>query len=162
MQWFEQKQTWVDQLDAQLRKLYASIESLIHHRKELTTATGQLAKSTAILGNCEEHNSLSCALSQLAATHEKIEKVYERQTSNDFQYLAELLKDYIALIGSVREVFHERVKCFQNMSTYEQNLSRKREQKARLELALKNDRVPPVEEEIREVSVALGASESVR
>jgi len=139
-------------LDAQLRKLYTSVESLIHHRKEITSATSQLAKSTAILGNCEEHNSLSCALSQLAATHEKIEKVYEQQANNDITYLAELLKDYIALIGSVRDVFHERVKCFQNLSTTEQNLTRKREQKTRLELAMKHDRVPPVEDEIRDVS----------
>lgn len=152
LQWFEQKQTWIEQLDVQLRKLYASVESLIHHRKELTTATGQMAKSTAILGNCEEHNSLSCALSQLATTHEKIEKVYERQTSNDFTYLAELLKDYIALIGSVREVFAQRVKAFQTLTANEQFLSKKREQKTRLELAMKHDKVPAVEEEIKEVS----------
>lgn len=151
LQWFEQKQAWIEQLDGQLRKLHASVESLIHHRKELTTATSQLAKSTAILGNCEEHNSLSCALSQLAATQEKIEKVYERQTADDFTYLSELLKDYIALIGSVREAFSQRVKCFQALSTFELSLTRKREQKGRLELALKHDRVPPVEEEIREV-----------
>lgn len=125
---------------------------MIHHRKELTLATGLLAKSTAILGNCEEHNSLSCALSQLASTHEKVEKIYERQANNDFFYMAELLKDYVGLVGAVKEVFHERVKCYQNMTTLEANLNKKREAKAKLELAMRNDKVPPVEEEIREVS----------
>ena len=118
----------------------------------MTSASGQLAKSTAILGNCEEHNSLSCALSQLAATHEKIEKVYEKQASNDIQHMAELLKDYIALMGAIREVFHIRVKCFQNVSTYDMQLNKKREAKARFEIALRQDKVQPLEGEIRDVS----------
>ncbi|KAH9402914.1 sorting nexin-2 [Tyrophagus putrescentiae] len=140
IKWFEEKQAWIDQLDGQLQKVHGSVESLIHHRKELTAATGQLAKGTAILGNCEEQNSLSCVFSRLAATQEKIEKVYERQTAADFALLCELLKDYIALIGS----------AFQALSAYELALSRKREQKGRLQMAMKTERVPPVEEEIRQ------------
>lgn len=40
-----------------------------------------------MLGNCEEHTSLSCALSQLAETEEKIEQLYGEQANNDFLYL---------------------------------------------------------------------------
>ena len=79
--------------------------------------------------------------------------MYERQANNDIQYLSELLKDYIALIGSVREVFQQRIKSFQNLQLTDQNLIRKREQKNRLELAMKLDRVPPIEDEIREVNL---------
>lgn len=104
-----------------------------------------------MLSNCEEHNSLSCALSKLASTHEKIEKIYERQANNDFNHLAELFKDYIALVGSVKEAFHERVKCFQNVANTEHNLNKKRELKAKLELSMKVDRIPAVDEEIRDV-----------
>ncbi|KAH9402913.1 sorting nexin-2 [Tyrophagus putrescentiae] len=48
----------------------------------------------------------------------KIEKVYERQTAADFALLCELLKDYIALIGLVREAFTWRAKAFQVLSAY--------------------------------------------
>ncbi|KAH9399591.1 sorting nexin-2 [Tyrophagus putrescentiae] len=150
MYWFEEKQAWMEQLDGELRKLHGSVESLIHHRKELTAATGQLAKGTAILGNCEEQNSLSCALSQLAATQEKIEKVYERQTAADFALLCELLKDYIALIGSVREAFSWRAKAFQALAATELALSRKREQKGRLQMAMKTERWEAKVEKARE------------
>ena len=55
-----------------------------------------------MLGNVEEHTTLSRALSQLAETEEKIEAVQKQQADTDFYVLAELLKDYIALIGSVK------------------------------------------------------------
>ena len=65
-------------------------------------STAVFAKSAAMLGNVEEHTTLSRALSQLAETEEKIEAVQKQQADTDFYVLAELLKDYIALIGSVK------------------------------------------------------------
>ena len=140
-------------MDQQLRKLYTSVESLIHHRKELTQTTGAFAKSAAMLGNCEEHTSLSCALSQLAETEEKIEQLYSKQVDNDFFYLGELLKDYIALIGAVKEAFHQRVKVFQMWQHSQQMLTKKREIKAKLELALKADKISQANEEVVEVYI---------
>lgn len=69
---------------------------------ELSMATAAFAKSAAMLGNIEEHTTLSRALSQLAETEEKIEAVHRQQVDTDFYVIAELLKDYIALIGAVK------------------------------------------------------------
>lgn len=144
-------------MDTQFRKLYAAVELLIYNRKELSTSLGVLGKGTALIGHDENNVSLSCALSHLAATHEKVEKIYETQANHDFLYLSELLRDYIGMIGAVREAFHERVKCFQNLTTLEQTLTRKQESKAKLELTLKNERPtsPQIDDEIRDVSVFL-------
>lgn len=65
-------------------------------------ATAVFAKSAAMLGNVEEHTTLSRALSQLAETEEKIEAVHRQQADTDFYTVAELLKDYIALISAVK------------------------------------------------------------
>lgn len=145
----------MESLDQQLRKLFASVEALLHHRRELTTSTGTFAKSAAMLGNCEEHTSLSCALSQLAETEEKVEQVYGEQANSDFVYLSELLKDYIALIGAVKEVFHQRVKVYQTWQHAQQTLTKKREAKAKLELAGRSDKVPAANDEVVEVSSEL-------
>uniref|UniRef100_A0A8D0D1X4 Sorting nexin 2 n=1 Tax=Sander lucioperca TaxID=283035 RepID=A0A8D0D1X4_SANLU len=48
--WFEEKQQHFENLDVQLRKLHASMESLVLHRKELSVNTAQFAKS-ALLGD---------------------------------------------------------------------------------------------------------------
>lgn len=137
-------------MDQQLRKLYASVDALIHHRKELSSSTGAFAKSCAILGNCEEHTSLSCALSQLAETEEKVEHVYNEQINSDFMYLADLIKDYINLIGAVKDTFHQRVKVYQTWQHAQQQLVKKREQKARAELAGRSDKVAQANEEVNE------------
>merc|ERR1711976_257971 len=113
-QWFEEKQTQIEALDQQMRKLHSSIEALVQHRKELAINTGAFAKSAAMLGNAEEHTALSRALSQLAEVEEKLDQLHMDQADADFFVLSELVKDYVALIGSVKEVFHERVKVFKN------------------------------------------------
>ena len=149
-QWFEEKHQQIENLDQQLRKLQASVDALIHHRKELSATTGAFAKSCAILGNCEEHTSLSCALSQLADTEEKVEHVFNEQVNKDMMYLSDLIRDYISLIGAVKDIFHQRVKVFQAWQHAQQQLSRKREAKARAELANRADKVAVATEEVRE------------
>lgn len=150
LQWFEEKGHQIENLDQQLRKLYASVDALIHHRKELSTSTGAFAKSCAILGNCEEHTSLSCALSQLAETEEKVEHVYNEQVNSDFMYLADLIKDYINLIGAVKDTFHQRVKVYQTWQHAQHQLTKKREAKARAELAGRSDKIAQANEEVHE------------
>jgi len=55
-----------------------------------------------MLGAAEEHTALSRALSQLAETEEKMEALHKEQSDQDFYVMAELLKDYINLIGAVK------------------------------------------------------------
>ncbi|XDA89867.1 hypothetical protein R6Z07F_019449 [Ovis aries] len=47
--WFEEKQQQFENLDQQLRKLHASVEALVCHRKELSANTAAFAKSAAML-----------------------------------------------------------------------------------------------------------------
>lgn len=105
-----------------------------------------------MLGNCEEHTSLSCALSQLAETEEKLEQLYGQQVNSDFYYLAELVKDYINLITVVKDVFHNRVKVFQTWQTAQQTLTKKKEAKIKYEMSGKSDKINLANEEIAEVS----------
>lgn len=72
---------------------------------ELSNMTAQFAKSAAMLGTAEEHTALSRALSQLAETEERIETVHADQSDHDFFIMAELCKDYVALLGGVKVGF---------------------------------------------------------
>merc|ERR1711894_123999 len=150
-QWFEEKQQQVESLDQQLKKLHTSIETLVTHRKELSVNTGSFAKSAAMLGNAEEHTALSRALSQLAEIEERIDSLHVDQADNDFYVLSELVKDYVALIGAIKEVFQQRVKIFKIWKDAEANLTKKRETRAKLEVARKLDKIPAVSQEITEL-----------
>ncbi|XP_076465848.1 sorting nexin-2-like isoform X2 [Babylonia areolata] len=149
-EWFEEKQQQIEALDQQLHKLHTSVEALVSHRRELSMSTGVFAKSAAMLGNMEEHTTLSRALSQLAETEEKIETIQKGQADTDFYVMAELLKDYIAFIGSVKEVFHERVKSYKNWKEAEVMLGKKREAKAKFEVLNNADKVALAKQEITE------------
>ncbi|NXW22252.1 SNX2 protein, partial [Circaetus pectoralis] len=100
--WFEEKQQQFENLDQQLRKLHASVEALVCHRKELSANIAAFAKSAAMLGNSEDHTALSRALSQLAEVEEKIDQLHQEQAFADFYVFAELLGDYIRLIAAVK------------------------------------------------------------
>ncbi|ELV11205.1 Sorting nexin-2 [Tupaia chinensis] len=100
--WFEEKQQQFENLDQQLRKLHASVEALVCHRKELSANTAAFAKSAAMLGNSEDHTALSRALSQLAEVEEKIDQLHQEQAFADFYMFSELLSDYIRLIAAVK------------------------------------------------------------
>ncbi|XP_042203536.1 sorting nexin-2-like [Homarus americanus] len=158
-QWFEEKTQQIESLDAQLRKLHAAMEGLVAYRRELATSTASFAKSTAVLSSVEEHSSLSRALHQLAESTERTQTIHHAQADADFYLLSETTKDYIQLIGAVKDVFHERVKTFQTWQHAQAMLSKKREAKAKAELAGRMDKVQQAQEEVAEWEVKVERSQ---
>lgn len=151
--WFEDKITEVENLDMHMQKLHAAIKALVGHRRELAALTGGVAKSAAMLSTCEEHTGLSRALSQLADVEEKVELLRSEQANSDLYILSETIRDYIGLFGAIKEVFHERVKVFQNWQHAQMQLTKKRENKAKLELAGRNEKLDQAQREVEEVSL---------
>lgn len=85
---------------------YFSIKFLDMVLSELCGNTAVFAKSMAMLGNSEDHTALSRALSQLAEVEDKMEQLHQEQASSDFFIFAEMLADYIRLLGAVRVRIH--------------------------------------------------------
>uniref|UniRef100_A0A667WW62 Sorting nexin-2 n=1 Tax=Myripristis murdjan TaxID=586833 RepID=A0A667WW62_9TELE len=149
--WFEEKQQQFENLDIQLRKLHASVESLVCHRKELSVNTALFAKSAAMLGNSEDHTALSRALSQLAEVEEKIDQLHQDQANADFYLFSELLGDYVRLITAVKGVFDHRMKTWQKWQDSQMLLQKKREAEAKLQFTNKPDKLQQAKDEIKEL-----------
>ncbi|KAI4873088.1 hypothetical protein NFI96_018778 [Prochilodus magdalenae] len=148
--WFEEKLQEVESEDQQLRKLHAMVESLVNHRKELSVNTAVFAKSVAMLGSSEDNTALSRALSQLAEVEDRIEQLHQDQASNDFFIFAELLADYVRLLGAVRACFDQRMKAWQRWQDAQNMLQKKRETEAKLLWANKPDKLQQAKDEIVE------------
>ncbi|CAG0895868.1 unnamed protein product [Cyprideis torosa] len=148
--WFEEKTQQIESMEIQLRKLHTSVDALSQLRKDLALNTASFARATAILSNCEEHTSLARALSQFSELEEKLEQIYAAQSTADAVVLAETLKDYVGLLGSVKAALHERIKAYQLWQHAQQTLVRKREAKAKYELAQRSDKIPQAKEEVTE------------
>ncbi|XP_077942530.1 sorting nexin-2 isoform X1 [Gasterosteus aculeatus] len=157
--WFEEKQQHFDNLDVQLRKLHASVESLVCHRKELSGNTALFAKSAAMLGNSEDHTALSRALSQLAEVEEKMEQLHQDQATADFYFFSELLGDYVRLIGAVKGVFDHRVRTWQKLQDSQILLQKKREAETKLQFNNKPEKVQQAKDEMRELETKVQLGE---
>ncbi|XP_041794240.1 sorting nexin-1a [Chelmon rostratus] len=148
--WFEEKLQEVESADQQFRKLHALVESLVVHRKELSLNTASFAKSTAMLGSAEDNTALSRALSQLAEVEDKMEQLHQDQAANDTFSFAEVIADYIRLLGAVRGSFDHRIKAWQRWQDAQAVLQKKRETEAKLLWANKPDKLQLAKEEIAE------------
>ncbi|XP_019934438.2 sorting nexin-1a isoform X1 [Paralichthys olivaceus] len=148
--WFEEKLQEVESADQQFRKLHALVESLVVHRKELSLNTASFAKSTAMLGSAEDNTALSRALSQLAEVEDKMEQLHQDQAANDTFSFAELIADFIRLLGAVRGSFDHRMKAWQRWQDGQAMLQKKRETEAKLLWANKPDKLQLAKEEIAE------------
>jgi len=146
--WFEEKGMMIENLDIQLRKLHASLESLVVQRRDLVKNTADFAKSCALLSNAEEHTGLSRALSHLSDVEEKVEQVHLEQVNGDFFTLSETIRDYVALLGAVKAVFDQRVKIYTSWRNTVGVLQKKREAATKFQQQGKIDKQRFTEDEI--------------
>ncbi|KPJ03274.1 PREDICTED: sorting nexin-2 [Papilio xuthus] len=148
--WFEERIARVEGLEAQLRRLCGACEALAGERRELAARSHDAARAAAALSAADPHPPLSRALSHLADLHEKIEHLRMEQSNTDFYVLTEHIKDYLGLIGAIKDVFHERVKVFQNWQHAQMQLTKRRENKAKAELANRPEKIEQASNEIIE------------
>ena len=69
---------------------------------ELGINSSAFAKSSGLLGSCEEHQPLGHALTQLAEVEEKIDQLQQEQAHNDYFIFGELLREYIGIIAGIK------------------------------------------------------------
>jgi len=149
--WFEEKNNTIEQLETQLRKLHQSTELLVMYRKDLGFATNFMSKSLDVLSGTEENSGLSGAIAQLSSVQEKIAKIHQDQATVEFFELSELIKDYLGLVGAVKNVFNERVKAWQSWQGTSARLTKRREAKVKAELGQKMDMIATLRQEIAEL-----------
>jgi len=147
-QWFEERAQHVECVEAELRRLHSALAALAAGRRELAAGQGGLSRAAAVLSSVEEHSSLSRALHQLSEATERSHTIVHAQADADFYVLCETTRDYINLLGAVKDVFHERVKVYQNWQYAKAMLGKKRDAKAKLELQGKL--IMAAEEEVKE------------
>ena len=79
-----------------------------------------------MLSGSEENSALSGAIAQLSTVQEKIEQIHMEQANADFYCLSEMIKDYIGLVGAVKEVFQVCTKLHNRLKSKNCNLGNTR------------------------------------
>lgn len=132
-------------MDEALRRVASLAEAQANVRRDLAVGGEALARALSLLASCEENTALARALSHLTDTQDAVASAHHAQADADLQVsyrffiivqiLTEGIAEYVGLVGALKDLFGERVRVWQNWQTAQQTLSRKRELKARQELA---------------------------
>ncbi|XP_053614432.1 sorting nexin-2 isoform X2 [Plodia interpunctella] len=148
--WFEERSSRIESLESCLRRLFVACEALSAERRELAARAHEAGRALSALAAADAHAPLCRALAHTADLHEKIEQLRLEQSNTDFYVLTEHIKDYLGLIGAIKDVFHERVKVFQNWQHAQMQLTKRRENKAKAELANRPEKIEQASNEIIE------------
>ena len=80
-----------------------------------------------MLADVENNQDISDALNKLSEAEDEVGKFQELQAKSDLYLLSELVRDYIGIVGSIREVLGERVKAWYVWKAGQRSMDRKRE-----------------------------------
>merc|ERR1711962_378647 len=148
--WFEEKTALVENLDSHLKKLQYITEAITQNRKRLAQHTVAFSKSLTMLADVGNNQEMAQALGKLSEVENEVGKFQELQAKSDFYLLSQLVRDYIGIVGSVREVLGERVKAWQAWNAGQRNVDRKREAMGKAEQDGKMLKVNALRQEIAE------------
>jgi len=148
--WFEQAHGHIEELEEALQRLQSSVDTLVSNRRELSHSTDSFSKSLSMIASCEENTALARTLSKLAETHESLSVVQKHEADMDSQLLAEVLHEHLQLTQILKELFFERVKTYGQWQSNQQILVKKRETKARFDLAGNSERAKQAKAEVDE------------
>eukprot|EP00026_Physarum_polycephalum_P006569 Phypoly_transcript_06617.p1 GENE.Phypoly_transcript_06617~~Phypoly_transcript_06617.p1 ORF type:complete len:547 (-),score=107.31 Phypoly_transcript_06617:7-1647(-) len=109
-QWFDAKKNYVNALEAHLSALLKSASKLLTKRKELAAAHSDFASSISIVGSTEAETDsfLSTAFIRVGQISEHIKDLGEQLFRNESTHFEEALKDYLRVLGAVRDMLADR------------------------------------------------------
>lgn len=146
--WFETAQQQMEDMEQTLTKLLRAVEMVGSYRHELAGGTELFSKALSMLASCEENTGLARVLSHLTEAQENVAQLHSTQSELDHALLIEVIQEQLNYLLVMKELFFERVKVWQSWQASQQNLTKKREQKARYELARKMDKVAQLRDEL--------------
>lgn len=124
--WFHDRRIYLDALENQLKALLKAIDTVVSQRKSLAEAAGDFAASLSSLAAVELSPILSGPLAGLADVQVRIRELYERQAQQDVLTLGITIDEYIRLISSIKQAFHQRQKAYHSWHSAESELQKRR------------------------------------
>ncbi|CAF4688699.1 unnamed protein product [Rotaria socialis] len=137
--WFDERQKYILDLQADLRMLKFHFDYLYKMRKESSVTVDALAMQLNMLATCEHHSLLSSTLFELASTQEKLSQLNSDLIQQEFLLMNELLNEYILYIDMANCTFNERAKFHKFWLLNTEMLQKKlREKKPCAEMEVQN------------------------
>ena len=102
------------------------MDTVVTQRKGLAEAAGDFSASLHALSTVELSPGLSGPLEGLSDLQIRIKELYDRQAQQDVLTLGITIDEYIRLIGSIKQAFHQRQKAFHSWHTAEAEMQKRK------------------------------------
>lgn len=118
-QWFEEKKNTIDQLESLLKGVSKAVDSLVKHREgklyslfmlvvillslvDVADTTLEFGDAIFNLAASEINKNSEKYLTGFGEVQKKLKAVHDSQARSDIFYLANMMDEYLRLIGSIR------------------------------------------------------------
>jgi sorting nexin-1/2 len=152
-EWFDQRKTYLDHLEGQLKGMSKALDAASKARLEMAMSVGEFADAAQVLADSDLGAAMCAALARLADLGRKERTAGEDQAKADVAQLLNLADEYIRFIASVRLAFASRVRAYHVAQTAEKDVMRIRKQREKDRQAGRlGDRAASSMAEVQEVS----------
>lgn len=160
-QWFDAKKNYVTGLENQLTALEKVVNNLLKKRREYGQAIKELGLCTSLVASAEaDHDSeTSGAFDRLSDMTSVLASLETQRADEEALYFEEPIKDYIRMLGAVKEMLQVRTDKLTHFQTLSKQLEQKKEKqekkanpKAEKEIEELQKKVSDAEEEFRKIS----------
>ncbi|KAF8513412.1 Vps5 C terminal like-domain-containing protein [Hysterangium stoloniferum] len=142
-EWFDNKKTYLDTLESQLRGLVKAIDLVTKQRNEVALSMAEFADNIAALSECDMSKPLSQTLGALADVQRKARELQDVQAREDVSTIMSTVDEYARLINSVRLAFSSRVRLYTSWQNADGDFRKTQQayEKARRQGRIPSDRV---------------------
>jgi len=128
--WFDAKKNYILSLENQLNSLARIVNNLIKKRKESNQIWSELNSTSSLFCSVEaDHDTVSSnSFRKLAEVATSIVALEEKRYTEETTFLEDAIRDYIRLIGAVKEMLSartEKLVAYQNASKQVENKKEK-------------------------------------
>lgn len=127
--WFDAKKNYVHALENQLIQLTRATNKLLQRRKELAAANSDFASAISIVGSTEAETDsyLSTSFIRIGQITDHIKDLCEQLFRNETTHFEEALKDYLRVLGAVKEMLADRDEVLLEYQNASRSLDTKKE-----------------------------------
>ena len=149
-QWFVDKTEHIMKIESQLLKLQVIAEAMVEQKKDLARHNRSLAKNLAMLGKAEDNKKMARLYVDVADVEDKVGGLHEEQVNIDLLLISATFRDYIGMIGSVKETLGVRKNAWQRWQEVLRDVNRKKDVMRKAEQEGKQETVRKLGREITE------------
>jgi len=160
-QWFDAKKNYIVALETNLHSLVKAVSIMIKRQKELEQSYSDIANFSSLLSSAEaDHSSWIChSFGKLSEISTSLTPLNETLVEHETAFFEDALRDYVRIIGAVKEILHYRndkliqyQNATKNLDSKKEKFEKTRNSKLQVEIEQAEKKVEDTKAEFNNVS----------